>query len=177
MTPKRAVQPLPFPSPHCRPCAGMKTGGIYRGRGTVRVLQCRCSDCSREELRPNLVCSSKAHLVAFSAGADLGGRRASVLHLSCLSGALPLPPDGEDRSFVDHETAQDPDVVRASCCALALLLAVRSSPAEWPDHIYYTALVARREGTSSSLNSKTRHGSRFQCFYVERSLEDSTFLQ
>lgn len=82
---------------------------------------------------------------------------------------------------MDHETRQDPDVVLVLHCAasqaLALLLAVRSSPAEWSDRIYYTALVARRERMSNSLNSKTHHGSRFQCFYVEHCSEDPTFLQ
>lgn len=140
------------------------------------------ADCSGEELHPNPVCSSEPHLVAFGAGADLGGK--DSIHPApkpSLSGALPLPPDGEDRCFVDHETMQDPDVVLASRRAVsqapALLLAVRSSPAEWPDHIYYAALVARRERMSNSLNSKTHHGSRFQRFYVEHCLEDSAFLR
>lgn len=91
MTPKRAVHPLPLPSPHCRPCASMKTGA-FTGDGELLVLQCRHSDCSREELHPNPVSSSEAHLVAFSAGADPGGKRPSILHLSCPSLELSLFP-------------------------------------------------------------------------------------
>ncbi|XP_009703833.1 PREDICTED: protein FAM107B, partial [Cariama cristata] len=83
--------------------------------------------------------------------------RPSIIHVPKVSALeVAMQQDCEDHCFVDHGTMQDPDVVLASRCAVsqapALLLAVRNSPAEWPDHKYYAALVGRGETMSNGLN-------------------------
>lgn len=117
--------------------------------------------------------------MAFSAGARGEDSFHPALKLS-LPGVLPLPPGCKDRWFVARETMHDADVVLVSHCAvlqaLALLLAVHSSPAEWPGHVYYAAPLAHVKRTTNNLNIKAPHSSQFQCFYVKHCLEVSSFL-
>lgn len=81
-TPKKGCRPFPQPAPKLLSLCRHEDWCIYTVTRDGEMIEgCNAdTDRSREKLHPHLVFSSEAHLMAFSAGADLGAKGASILH-------------------------------------------------------------------------------------------------